>query len=371
MAVLLKKNNPTVKGILILNHKEVNLLPYFSPFRDRYLIGCHVGCHHKSENITGFDFYLSSPEQLPDNFPDKDKIIPMNSRNFLPNEFHNIRNKTKESLLYSIEQMHKVSKVKISNSVLDDIRNNEKDYYWDILWVNKPHSVKNIKTFLDQLKILFNTNPCNVLLICAISPNEYKYKDHFLDVESYIKQIFTEEERKFISLLRPETSGNEGADNSLMPPFYQWSNAFAFYTQKEGESRVVHEALCCGCRIVYYKYVEGGSDDYLDNTNSIAFDSYAYSHESLLSAIKLNKVADCTAIHDICLCENTIDKFKKELVDLYNKHNLDYDGEMLDIPNLHFELPAHNHKVPWKEPHNETGDLTIPYLNEFIQHTGM
>ena len=111
--------------------------------------------------------------------------------------------------------MHKVSKVKISNSVLDDIRNNEKDYYWDILWVNKPHSVKNIKTFLDQLKILFNTNPCNVLLICAISPNEYKYKDHFLDVESYIKQIFTEEERKFISLLRPETSGNEGADNSL------------------------------------------------------------------------------------------------------------------------------------------------------------
>ena len=92
MAVLLKKSSPSVKGILVLNHKEVSLLNSFSGFRNRYLIGCHVGCHHKSENITGFDFYLSSPEQLPDHFPHKDIIIPMNSRNFLPDTFHNTRN---------------------------------------------------------------------------------------------------------------------------------------------------------------------------------------------------------------------------------------------------------------------------------------
>tara|TARA_Y100001938_G_scaffold151148_1_gene246570 strand:+ start:5495 stop:6610 length:1116 start_codon:yes stop_codon:yes gene_type:complete len=368
MAVIIKKPTENLKGILVLNQKETNMLGQFSSYRKTYFIGCHVGCYHKQETITGFDFYMSSPEQLPDDFSDKNKIIPMNSRNFLPDTFHNELGKSKESLLNSIREMHKVSKTKISDEIIKKFKESTKDYFWDILWVNKPHSVKNIKIFLDQLKIVFNTNPCNVLLICAISPNENKFKQHFLDVENYIKEIFTEDEMKFISLLRPETGGNEGADNSLMPPFYQWSNVFAFYTQREGESRVVHEALCCGCRIVYYNDVEGGSDDYLNDKNSVSFNAYDDSYKSLISAINMNKISDCSEIHNICLCKNTLNTFKKELSKLYSNHGFIFDNIILDIPNLHFELPAHNHKVPWKCSSNETGDLTPRYFKEFIIH---
>ena len=373
MALLMKKYDGNNKGVVVLTHKEANLLPMFDNYRKYYFFGCHIGCYHKEKQVGGFDFYMSSEQQLPSNFPEKDKIIELNSRNFLPNQYHNINGKTKESLIHSITEVQKVSKTKLTDETMNYIMETDRDYVWDILWINKPHQVKNIKWFLEQLKELFDREgPCRVLLVCAISPNERgPFKSHFLNPEKYISENFTKEEQKYISLLRPETDGNEGADNSLIPPFYQWSNTFSFYTEKEGESRVVHEALCCGCRIIYYEFVEGGSNDYLDDTNSISFTDFGESWKSLSSGIKMKKVEDCDDIHKKCLEKNGLITLKEELGNLYENNNELFDGKLEEMSNLHFELPAHNHTVSWKGSGMETGDLREDKVEVFITDSGM
>jgi len=369
MALVLKKHSTQSTGVLILTHKEQALLGAFRSYRDRYVIGCHIGCDHRHKAPSGFDFYLASNEQLPPGFAKKNRVIEMNSRNFLPNEYHHTEGKSKNSLLNSIHEIEKVSRTKISEEIKSEITQSNSDYIWDILWVNKPHRVKNIQIFLDQLKILFTQQGvCKTLLICALSPNEKgRYKEHFLDVENYIQSRFTPAEQKFISLLRPDTGGNEGADNALIPPFYQWSNVFAFYSEKEGESRVVSEAACCGCRVVYYKNVMGGSDDYLTNENSVAFESYDISWKTLGAAVQRSKIEDCSEIHNTCLVSNTLDRFTQEIAQLCASRGRPFNGPLRDIPNLHFELPAHNHRVPWKSENHETGDLFRHMLPVFFK----
>lgn len=370
----LKLKNPTLsnKGIIILTHKEQHLLRYFSPYRQRYLMGCHIGCWAKKKSFSGFDFYLSSLNQLAPSFSEKDKVIELNSRNFLPDEYGSHTSKSKDLLLSSIKEMHKFSKTKISDELLDSIQNTNQDKIWDILWVAKPHEVKKIQSFLDNIKKLFNYDkPYQVLLICAIAPNETIYPQDHLDVENYINSTFTPEEKKYITLFRPYSGGNEGLDNKFLPPFYHWSKNLAFYSSAEGESRVVHEALCAGLPIIYYKHVEGGSSDYLDESNSFSFENYEDSYLTLLEAVNTSKSFDLELIHKKCLHSNSIKALKHNLSTLYKKHGQIFDGELLNIPNLHFELPAHVHTVPWKSDQHETGDLTAEKFNIFTTYNAL
>jgi len=72
-------------------------------------------------------------------------------------------------------------------------------------------------------------------------------------------------------------------------------------------------------------------------------------------------------IHDVCHVDRSLTIFKNTLRPFYEERGEHFDGELLDISNLHFELPGHNHLVPWKHPMNETGDLTPERFDIFAR----
>jgi len=262
MALFLKRPS-SCSGLIVLNQKEDRILPLLSAYRSRYVVGCHVGCYFResgwpSSLIDSFDFYMASRKQLSDDFPSR-KLIELNSRNFLPVGFHPSNGKSIDSLRRSINALTGCSPSGIYDRIPSALEAAERQQSrpWDVLWINKPHPVKRPQQFVTALRQAFNVKPLRTLVVCAVSPNERRWPHEFFDIESAIRGSFSSDELRYFTLLRPSTDGNEGADNSLIPPFYQWSKVFAFFTEREGESRVVAEALCCGCSVVSYFHVVG------------------------------------------------------------------------------------------------------------------
>jgi hypothetical protein len=358
MALLFKKPTNDNKGIIILTHKENAVAPLLFKYRKDYLIGMHVGWDLKDNTArvlkSNPDFIMSSLTQLADDFPKKDIVIEMNSRNFLPEHFC-LENKNKENLLASINEMYKYSKPKLSESIMNKIKiTNDNDTIWDILWVNRPHMCKEPIHFLNNLKKLFDTyGRYETLMVCPIAKS-----GEFVDIPKKINEIFSEEDKKFISVLVPFTKGPMGIDNTFVSPFYHWSKVFAFYSSVEGESRVVHEALCGGCPVVYYSGVKGGSNDYLDNNNSYSFDNYDDSYLKLYESVTNTKKVDLQHIYNICIDRYTLDKFKEKLEKIYQMNGQKFDRQLEKVTSLNVELPAHNNNVPWYDPSNVTADLT-------------
>jgi hypothetical protein len=378
MAIIIKKPNDNNKGIIIVTHKEGSTEPLFRKYRKHYLIGVHVGWDLSDYTPRVLankpDFVLSSLSHLGDDIP-KDMVIELNARNFLPNHF-NYENKDKQYLLDSIDEVHKVSTSKVSERTITRIKETTDENIWDMLWVNRPCIIKNIKEFLDNVLEVFRTyGKCNVLLVCAINDFEKTAlgkKDH-LDVVQYIKNNFTEEEGEYIDVLRPDSDGGcLGIDNKYIAPFYHWSKVFGFYSPVEGDARALHEALCGNCLVVSYKDLKGAGKDYLKVDNSFQFSDYNESYHTLHEAIVSDKIIDLKYINDRCFQDASIEVLKEKLKPIYKKIGQEFDGKLLDVKNLNIELPGHNHKVPWRNKGNMvTGDLAPHMFNAFVSASNM
>ena len=362
MVLLWKKPTQINKGIIIFTHKEINnsFIPY-TELKKIYLLGLHIGCWFpKNKKIPNYvDFILSSPNQIEEK--NIKNLIPYNSRNFLPTYFDPFNNKEKNILYESIKIFNSHSKTKVDDNIYNQIEKLKEDKFWDIITVAKPHHVKKLDIFLQQIKqVLEIDKSIKVLIISPIAPNEYKHKDHHHDLEKIIINDFTLEQQNNFTLLRPECGTNEGIDNKYIFPFYQWSKIFCFFTEYEGESRVAHEALCSGLPVVCFKHLKGGANEYLDNTNSIQFDKYDEAYKSILECLKnyknLNK--NYESMQQILREDKSIDLFKKELEKIYSQQNMIFDNELIEYDQLHFRLPGHYYYDEWaKFSDNETSDI--------------
>ena len=373
MVLLWKKPNNVNKGIIIFTHKEYAqpFIP-FNNLKKNFLIGLHIGCWFaKHKNIPKYiDFILSSPNQVEEK--NLKNLIPYNSRNFLPTYFDPFINKEKKILYESIKIFNLHSKTKVGENIYNEIEDLKEDKFWDIITVAKPHHVKKLDIFLKEIKkVLEINNTIKILIISPIAPNERKYKDHHHNLEKIITNDFTIEQQKNFTLLRPECGTNEGIDNIHIYPFYQWSKVFCFFTEYEGESRVAHEALCCGLPIVCFKHLKGGANEYLDNTNSVQFDKYDEAHKSILQCLKnyknLNK--NYENMQQKLREDKSIDLFKKELQKIYLQHHMIFDNELIEYDQLHFRLPGHYYYDEWaKFSDNETSDIiNLKQWNIFVE----
>lgn len=360
MVLLWKHNNNNIKGIIIFTHKEMNkkFINYYS-LKKKYNIGIHIGCWFQCSIPDYVDFIMTSPNQLADINNIKTKIIPYNSRNFLPIYFDKYDNKSIKTIINSINELQKYSKYPLPNNLINDIHNikfNNNIKYWDVITIAKPCYVKKLNYFLQSIKQIFNLKQyIKILIISPISPNEYKSPDEFHDIINIIHNYFTPEQQQYITLFRPDTGCNEGVDNKYLYPFYQWSKIFCFYTEFEGESRVTHEALCCGLPIVCYKYLKGGAKDYLDINNSIQFENYNDAYLSILKCVDnylyLNK--NYKLLHNKLHYNNTINLIENEFKNIYKSFN----GNLIHYDNLHFKLPAHSIEKWSHMSDNETSDI--------------
>jgi len=368
MVLLWKKPENNSKGIIIFTHKEINnsFIP-FNNLKKQYFIGIHIGCWYTKIVPNYVDFVLGSINQI--QYKQTVPVIPYNSRNFLPKYFDKIEGKNKESLIKSIKKFKEYSKYPLNN-IIENINKNEKEKYWDIITVAKPHHVKKLDLFLREIKkCMQKKEDLKVLIISAIAPNEHAHKNHHHDLEKIIKKDFTVNESNNITLLRPECGTNEGIDNEYIYPFYQWSKVFCFFTEFEGESRVTHEALCCGLAVVCYKNLKGGASEYLDKKNSIQFEKYEEAHKSILECVnnyqKLNN--DYLELQEKLREDKSIKLIEEEFRKFYKSKGTVFNDSLIPYDQLHFRLPGHYYYDDWaKFSDNETSDiLNIKQWNIF------
>lgn len=367
MVLLWKKYTNNNKGIIIFTHKEIASFIPFNKLREKYFIGLHIGCWYTKTIPNFIDFILSSPNQL-QNKTDK-YIIPYNSKNFLPKYFDKFEGKSINKLLESINIFKKYSNIQLPSNLINDINNNN-NKYWDIITIAKPHHVKKLDLFLRESNKVLKLRPeTKILIISPFAPNEYKYKNDHHDIDKIIQYNFSNQEKNNITLLRPDCGTNEGIDNVHIFPFYQWSKIFCFFTEFEGESRVTHEALCCGLPIVCYKYLKGGANEYLNDSNSVQFESYDNAYKSIIECINNyeNMNINYEKMQEILREDKSINLIKDEFYKLYEKNDSKFDGELIEYDQLHFRLPGHYYYDSWaKYSDNETSDiLNIKQWNIF------
>ena len=99
-------------------------------------------------------------------------------------------------------------------------------------------------------------------------------------------------------------------------------------------NRAVHEAMLCGCLIIYYKNVIGGVSDYMNKNNSISYNSEIDLPRKIEIVLKI--------IKNLILIKETkqlvsevyqISKFKNVLKEIYKKDNENFD-ENIDLSEL-------------------------------------
>lgn len=362
MCLLWKKydNIKKIKGIIIFTHKEIktNGIPY-NKLKKKYFLGIHIGCYYDRKIPNFIDFIMSGPTQIVNN---KNKfLIPYNSRNFLPDYFHIDKNKSKKTLIESIHSICNLCNYDNKINLINDINNCTVDKYWDFIVVCKPvKSCKHIDKFLYNLKKVMEIKKVKALIISAISPNEKKDSKSFHNIKNIIDNTFTNYEKDNITLFRPDLNTNEGADNNIIYPFYQWSKIYCYFSSIEGESRVVHEALCTGLPIIYYKNVIGGSDYYLNNKNSISFDDYNNAYIKMVECLNNFKIKneDYLEVREKLIDKYSVKNIMKYFDILYKKNNIKFDNKLIEYDQLHFRLPAHYYNDKWaKYSNNETSDI--------------
>tara|TARA_B100000787_G_C16148939_1_gene275641 strand:- start:142 stop:1197 length:1056 start_codon:yes stop_codon:yes gene_type:complete len=292
-----------------------------------YFFAMHWGHYHKNiEKIDLIDFHLAGPGTVIFKNPEENYHIPLCSRNFASATFAN--------------------------------KNSIKVY--DIINISRPLRLKNIDEFFIVIKKMISKNffP-KVLIICPLSVDFYQNNHNYMEIYSDYMAMFSSKERESITLmlLSPEGSPFTLSEEAISD-FMNLSKVFTLFSDKEGESRVVSEALLCGLPVVVKKNLIGGAKDYLNDTNSKLFTSldeaadifidlisnyskYQFDTKSLEQELS-EKYTKKTLINELELFFTT----KKEI----------FKGELF-LKNLSKKLPSHENELSKNIAHGETDDI--------------
>lgn len=364
MAHIFKQPKNGNKGILVFTHKEMRYffrptkpfskkrpltyLPFFfnslynkyqkAPFykkelealRKKYFIGVHFGWHHTEFPELEFaDFLMAGKGTIDFTPPEHIVEIPLNSRNFISSRF-------------------------------TDLEYNKK--FWDIICVARGAKFKNLDLLLKAVKKLNQTEGKfhKVLLIIPPNANENPKIFYTNIIEDYYNW-FEETERNQITIMKlSKDLSLLGMPQDSLIHFYNASKVFTLFSEKEGESRVIAEALLCGLPVVVKADLEGGGRDFLNERNSVYFDTFDTAHLAFKKAIEKHDElkGGTTALKEILRDDYTIPILKDYFKTLYEKHQMTFDGELLNLDYLDRRLPAHTHSVPWAINRFTTADVT-------------
>ena len=369
MAHLFKQPSQNNKGIIIFTHKEMKYFfrpgkplsrkkpatyvpfvldyfysrnkkyPYFekalAELRRRYLIGVHFGWHHTEfPELQYADFLMASQGTIDFQPPAHCFHIPLNSRNFISERFADL------------DYNHK---------------------FWDIICVARAAKFKNLDLLLKAVKRLNKKTGKyhKVLLIIPPNVSEDTSKFYTTIINDYYNW-FDEEERNHITIMKlSKDLSFLGMPQNSLTHFYNSSKIFTLFSEKEGESRVIAEALLCGCPVVVKSDLEGGGRDFLNENNSVYFDDFDKAHLAFEEALNNYETLkqSTTDLKNILRDDFTIPMLKQYFSEIYTQHNMTFDGELLNLDYLDRRLPAHTHSVPWNI--NRFGSADILSIEQF------
>lgn len=339
MVTELKSPTEASPGVLIFTHKERPFL--FDPpgpladrlhsLSRRYVVGMHWGSYHEGVGETPFvDFHLAAPGTV--TFaPDADvRHVPLCDRDFTPAHF----------------------------------RPMDVPQAWDILAIGHPIEIKRMHELLDVVRDLYDHgHEVSVLLVCAIpGPPETlgpEWDHRFF--EKY-RDLFSPAERDRIQLAAPvESSVGDRPlhpiPNEVFPYLYNASRTFTLFSQAEGQSKVIHEALVCGTPVVVREDLRGGGRDYLDERNSRTFADLEGAREAFVGLLTGDDPGfDPAYLRRDLSEEYTVDRLESELRGIFADLGEVYAGS-LDRENLSVKLSSHRTTLPPALRRERTDDL--------------
>jgi glycosyltransferase involved in cell wall biosynthesis len=363
MAHLFKKPKQTSNGIIIFTHKEWGFFsgnkivrklkregklpeklfnelrsPYLQIVRklsQNYFIGIHFGFYYPHPVDSDIATFIFSKSSNTPNISDNLLRIPFNSRDFTPRAF--ARTGAQKN--------------------------------WDVMTVARDVKFKNFPLLFESILKCLEARPETTFLLIVPSQSGVKF-----GVEKGLEKLFyasfNSKQQEQITFLYLHPGLEWGLGQNQLVDFYNRSRLFTLFSSREGESRVISEALCCGLPVVTYTHLLGGGSDLLNEKNSISFDHYDRAEQAWIET--LNRFPNG--------CEDEPEKLTREdytlasLHDyfdrLFNHHQQHYDGALENCDQLDRRLPGHYYDVPWRlNPKRPTADiLSKKQLGAFLQY---
>lgn len=326
-------------GLLMFTHKE---RPYFFDppeplarrlvaLKERYVLGLQWGAYHADVGDTPYvDFQMACPGTVDWAPGAEPRLVEMCSRDFTPSRFAPM-----------------------------DIPKR-----WDVFSVGHPIDVKRYSELLEAVRECFDRGvDLDVLLVCAV-PEPPDQLTGYWDTaffEQY-EALFTDAERERIDLGVPvEASfGNRPLHpipNEVFPYLYNASRGFALFSREEGQSKVVHEALCCGTPVVVHEELKGGGRDHLDETNSLQFGDVEGAADAFQTIAESGAPSfDAEPLRRKLVEEFTAPVFEERVREVYADLGREFRGD-LETEDLAFKLGSHTVTLPASMRSGNTNDL--------------
>ena len=322
MATIIKKNDSGSKGILSFTHKERRLLdnPISNFFlkkkllelKKNYFFSMHWGWYHENhKDIPFIDFHLAGKGTLSFKNKENNKVLDFCNRNFIDK-------------IFKKKELKKI---------------------FDIICITRPVKFKNIdKIFLSAKKIFKKKKFIKFLIVFPIiSLKSLKKKKEFYNTifEDY-ERIFNEEEKKYVVLMPLYVEKQFPLSKDEICNLLNLSKIFLLPVEKEGASRVIHEALLCGLPVITCKNLKGGGLDYLNKANSLLIENFESMDETILKVYEnLDKYNfNANKLREELSEEHQIRKFKIELENFYYQKNEKWIDNC-DFVNLDRKLDSH------------------------------
>jgi len=337
----LVRNFSFIKGLELLINLVIpnRIRKAFRKTQRHYFVGVHYGWTASSIPLYENCDFLMTPQQIDTNRNNQIIHIPLASRNFTPQCFQN-KNQIK---------------------------------YWDILCVSRMAKFKNLDYLLKSIRKIFDKG-YNYKVLMIVSENKKIYAKKFYTnlMDDYYSLFSYNERQNFSIMLLSSNIGFAGLPFEVMSHFYNSSKIFTLFSNAEGSSKVISEALLCGLPVVVKDNLEGGGRDFLRKNNSILFSSFENAHESLIQAVEhynLFKVENETLRQNLSE-EFSLEKLKEYFKRLFEENGQTFDGKLINTDHLNIRIPAHlNENIPWAKDRFSTADIvTHKQLEIFIRN---
>jgi glycosyltransferase involved in cell wall biosynthesis len=338
MPFILKEPYENSKGVIVFTHKERQYLETTVPvlqkaisrLQEKYVIGIHWGHYHPEIGEMAYvDFHLAGEGTISLKPGVQARRIPLCSRNFTPSCFREMG----------------IAK------------------YWDILNISRPIKQKNLAEFLSVIRKVYDRHHrLKVLLICPCPEKMEEHDGWYRGIYDDYTRMFSPVERQTFTLMMLKGDGYPFPLSQQMVAYcYNASQIFTLFSDEEGESRVIAEALVCGLPVVFKKHLRGGGADFLTETNSRQFSSL---DEACEIFVELSQNYDRYRFDTLALQKQlsesyTAELLEKEIKSLFAAMRLDFRGS-LDLSGLALKLPGHCITLP--------RFLRLPNSNDLISH---
>ncbi len=332
MVVVLKEASAKSKGIVMFTHKERQQIEhpsrrvrkYISGLRNNYVIGMHFGGYQANAvpDIWCIDFFMGSPNVYTVAPISKTPRIHLASRNFVPNYF--------------------------------DSKDRPKSPRWDIINISNGGRNKKLAEFFYVMQAVMKRRPeTRILLISPIVTGKKADKELFNNYYS----LFSQDQRRrftFLPLHRDRELYPIGREDIAF--LMRNSRYLTLFSEREGESRVIAEALCCGCKVIVRSYLQGGGRDFLTPENSFQFSTLQEAPDIFINALEDDTTFDSKEIIKYLRVDYTKTIFESELRSVFAHYGLRWDGQLKPL-ELDQALPGHSKLLDERYRSGMTDDL--------------